>query len=111
MFNPFKKEEIVQEVLMAYRWRFPEKLEVSLQSSKDGGYVACVKDFPGCITQAENSQEIFEMMHDAIYTYLQIPSRYQPYMPIFFPPEELRKQLKIKIPDKFLRENIVLQRT
>ena len=111
MFNPFKKEEIVQEVLIAYKWRFPKELEVSLQSSKDGGYIANVKDFPGCITQAENSQEVFEMVNDAVYTYLQIPSRYQPYMPTFFPPEELRKQLDIKIPEKFLKNSFVMQRT
>lgn len=111
MFNLFKKEEIVQEVLMAYKWLFPEKLEVFLQPSKDGGYVARVKDFPGCITQAENGKEIFEMVHDAVYTYLQIPRRYQPYMPTFFPPEELRKKLDIKIPEKFLKDSFVIQRT
>jgi len=111
MLDFFKKEQIIPQVLMAYKWRFPEKLEISLKPSEDGGYIAYVTDFPGCVTQAETGQELFEMVHDAIYTYLQIPQRYQPYMPTFFPPENLRKQLNIKIPEEYFNKNFVLQRT
>ncbi len=111
MLNFFRKEEVIPQVLVAYKWRFPDKINVSIKSSKDGGYVAFVNDLPGCITQAENGEELFEMVHDALYTYLEIPSNYQPYMPTFFPPEELRKQLNIKVPEKYLNEALVLQRT
>ncbi|TSC53298.1 MAG: hypothetical protein LiPW39_357 [Parcubacteria group bacterium LiPW_39] len=111
MLNFFKKKEIIPQVLMAYKWRFPEKLEVAIRPSKDGGYVAYVNNVPGCVTQAEQGKELFEMVNDAVYTYFQIPQEYQPYMPTFFPPEEIRKQLNIKIPEKYLRDSLVLQRT
>jgi len=111
MFNFFGKKEIIPQVLIAYKWRFPERLEVSINSSKDGGYIVYVNSFPRCVTQAETGRELFEMVHDAVYTYLEIPQEYQPYMPTFFPPEELREKLNIKIPEKYLKEKMVLQRT
>lgn len=111
MFDFFRKKEIISQVLIAYKWRFPEKLEISVNPSKDGGYIAYINNFPGCITQAETGQELFEMVNDALYTYFEIPKEYQPYMPTFFPPEELRNELNIKIPEKYLRKRFVLQRT
>lgn len=111
MFNLFKKEEVLLQVLMAYKWRFPERLQVSITDSKDGGYIAKVENFPGCITQAETSQELFEMVHDAVYTYLKIPQSYRIYMPIFSPPEELREELGIKIPSQYLQKTLILERT
>lgn len=110
VFPFFRKNEIIQEVLVAYKWRFPDKIEVFIESSKDGGYVARVNNLPGCITQAEGGEELFEMVHDSVYTYLGIPRHYQPYMPTFFPPEELRKQFNIKIPEKYLKDKLVLQK-
>lgn len=116
MFNLFKKGEVIPQSLIAYKWRCPDKIEVSIKPSKgggykDGGYIVYVNDLPGCIAQAESGEEIFEMVNDAIYTYLEIPSHYQLYMPTFIPPEELRKQLNIKIPEKYLKTTLVLQRT
>lgn len=111
MFDLFRKKEIIPQVLVAYKWRFPDKIEVSIKPSEDGGYIGVVNNLPGCITQAENGGELFEMVHDALYTYLEIPNHYQPYMPTFFPPEELRKQLNIKIPEKYLKDAFVLRRT
>lgn len=111
MFSFSWKKEIIPQVLIAYKWRFPEKIEVSVNSSKDGGYIVYVNNFPGCVTQVETGRELFEMVHDAVYTYLEIPQKYQPYMPTFFPPEELREKLNIKIPEKYLKEKMVLQRT
>ncbi len=111
MFNFFQKNEIIPEILVAYKWRCPDKIEVSIQSSKDGGYVAHVNNLPGCMTQGENGEELFEMVNDSVYTYLEIPRHYQPYMPTFFPPEDVRKQLNMKIPDKYLNDKFVLQRT
>lgn len=111
MFSLFRKKEIIPQVLIAYKWRFPEKLEVSISPSKDGGYIIYANNLPGCITQAETGRELFEMVHDAVYTYLEIPQEYQPYMPTFFPPEELREKLNIEIPEKYLRKEFILQRT
>ena len=110
MFNLFRTR-VIPEALIAYKGRFPEELEVSIKPSQDRGYIIYVKNLPGCITQAETGQEIFEMVNDAVYTYLQIPESYQLYMPAFFPSESERKEFNINIPAKYLRENIVFQRT
>lgn len=111
MLNRFKKEEIVPQALIAYKWRFPEQLRISIISSIDGGYVAKVENLPGCVTQAETGQELFEMVHDAVYTYLQIPQPYKIYMPTFFPPEGLREKLGIEIPSQYLQGTLILERT
>jgi len=110
MFNLFRTR-VILEALIAYKGRFPEELEVSIKPSQDKGYVIYVKNLPGCVTQAETGQEIFEMVNDAVYTYLQIPESYQLYMPAFFPPESERKEFNINIPAKYLKEDIVFQRT
>lgn len=109
MFNLFRKK-VILEALIAYKGRFPEELEVSIKSSQDKGYVMYVKNLPGCVTQAETGQKIFEMVNDAVYTYLQIPEDYQPFMPAFFPPESVRKEFDINIPAKYLKENLVFQK-
>ena len=109
MFNLFRKK-IILEALIAYKGRFPEELEVSIKPSQDKGYVMYVKNLPGCVTQAETGQKIFEMVNDAVYTYLQIPEDYQLYMPAFFPPELVRKEFNINIPAKYLKEDMVFQK-
>lgn len=111
MFKLFTKKEIVPEVLLTHRWRFPDKLEVAIKKSSDGGYVAFVKNLEGCMSQAETGEELFEMVNDAVYTYLKVPEEYKAYMPSFFPPEEARKQLGITIPAKFLGKELILERT
>lgn len=106
----FFQKEIAPEVLIAYKWKLPDVLDVSIKPSEDGGYFVDVKNLSGCVTQAETGKEIFEMVNDAVYTYLGIPERYKAYMPTFFPPENVRKQFDIKIPTKFLEENLILKR-
>lgn len=108
MFNFNKK--IVPEALYAYRSRIPNSLNVLIKESEDGGYWAEILNIPGCITQAENGEELFYMVNDAVYTYFQVPSEYVPLMPTFLPPEEVRNKLGIKIPQNFLTKEIVLQR-
>ncbi len=107
----FFDREIIQEALLAYKWRFPDKVDVTISRSSDGGYVVEIKNLPGCLTQAEDGRKIFEMVNDAIYTYLKIPQKYYPFMPVFFPSEEVREQFKIEIPAKYLSKDLVLQRT
>lgn len=110
MFNLFNKQEVLPEVLNAYKWRIPDKLDVSIKPSKDGGYIAYVKNLEGCVTQGDTGQELFEMVNDAMLVYLEIPQQYRIYMPTFLPPEEVRNELNIKIPTKFLDKDLVLQR-
>ena len=103
------KKEIIPEVLTALRRKIPDGIDVVIKKSEDGGYFAIIENLPGCITQAETGQELFGMVNDAIYTYLDIPSEYIPYLPNFLPPEKVRKEFNIKIPENFLGQKIVLQ--
>lgn len=100
MFKNFfkNKEEIRPELVLAFRWKMPDTLNVNIKPSEDGGFIGEVGNFPGCITQGETGQEIFEMINDAVYTYLEIPEEYKVYMPSFLPPEETRKELNIQLP-------------
>ena len=111
IFSFLNRKEILPEVLNACKWRFPDTVEVLLKESEDGGYIAYVKDLEGCVTQAETGQELFEMVNDAICSYFQVPNEYRVYMPTFFPSEELRQELGIKIPAEFLGKDVVLQKT
>lgn len=109
--NRLYPKEIVPEVLFALKGRFPERVEVMVHDSEDGGYWAEVKDLPGCITQADNGTELFQMLNDAIYTYLDVPEEYVPFVSTYFPSEEVRKNLNIKIPESFLKKDLVFQRS
>ena len=108
-FDFLFKKEVVPEVLTALRWKFPDRINVTIKKSEDGGYFAVIENFSGCITQAETGQELFEMINDAIYTYLDVPLQYIPYLPSFLPPEEVRKKFNIEIPETFLGQEIALQ--
>lgn len=109
--NQLYPKRIIPEVLFALRGRFPEGVGVIVRDSEDGGYWAEVKNLPGCITQADNGTELFQMLNDAIYTYLDVPEEYIPFVPTYFPPEEVRKNLNIKIPESFLKRELVFQRS
>lgn len=106
----FRSKKIVPEVLIALIGRIPDKLEVEIHTSKDGGYFAEIRNLPGCITQAESGQELFEMVNDAVYTYFDVPTEYFPYMPVFLPPERIREKMEIRIPNEFLDKNLAFQR-
>lgn len=110
LYNLVFGKEIVQEVLIAHKYKFPSTISVSIKPSEDGGYIVNITDLKGCVTQAENGKELLEMVNDAIYTYLEIPREYQPYMPVFFPSEEQRKQFNIEIPKQYFDKNLVLQK-
>jgi predicted RNase H-like HicB family nuclease len=69
-----------------------------------------VNNLPGCQTQANTGQELFEMVNDAVYTYLDVPSQYVPFLPAFFPPEETRQKMGIEIPQQYLSKQLVFER-
>ncbi len=111
IYNLLFKENIIPEVLIANKGKLPDNISVSITPSQDGGYIVNISDLKGCITQAENGKEIFEMVNDALYTYFEVPKDYQPFMPAFFPPENERKQFNIEVPKQYLNKNLVFQRT
>lgn len=96
--NFFRKKEIIPEVLYALKYKLPDKIEVEIKDGEDGHYFAKIKNLPGCITQAQNAQELLEMVNDAIYTYFEIPEQYLPFVQMYIPPEEIRQKYGMKLP-------------
>jgi predicted RNase H-like HicB family nuclease len=86
--NFLRKKEILPEVLQAINWKLPDTLEVEVKESENGGFYAVVKNIPGCITQADSGQELYEMVNDAVYTHFEIPKEYIPFVRSYIPSEE-----------------------
>lgn len=97
MFTIFRKR-IIPEVLLSYKIKLPDKISVVIKNIGDDYYFVRITDLQDCVTQAK-AEEIFEMVNDAIYTYFEIPQEYQPFVQTYIPPENIRKELKIKIPE------------
>lgn len=76
--------------LQYYKDLLPEKLTVEIHRTREGDFWAKIKELPHCYTQARDFLELIEMINDAAYTYLEIPSR-------------LRKKLGYYLPKKFLQ--------
>ena len=54
--------------------RTPMKLKVVVHPAEEGGYWAEVPAIPGCATQGETIEELFENLHDAIEGCLSVDS-------------------------------------
>lgn len=102
------------EVLTALRYKMPADLYVSIHEDPSGKYVARLQDSAATtfrrpvVTEGATGQEVFEMVNDAVFTMLDIPRKYRDYMTTFVPPEEIREELKIKIPAKYLNKSFGL---
>lgn len=101
-----------QEEMFALSWRIPAKLEIEIKET-DGMYFAKITSFTedNVVTQASTGQELVEMVNDALYSYLNIPGEYKESIGFFMPPEEVRKELKFKVPKKYLNRKIGLARS
>jgi predicted RNase H-like HicB family nuclease len=97
---------------MALRYKLPVGLSVSIHEDPSGKYVARIDKSDTfhrpILTEGETGQELFEMVNDAVFTALDIPENYRSYMTVFAPPPEIRDQLAIKIPKKYLNKNLGL---
>ena len=78
------KKQILQ--INRLRSLFPGSVHVNVRRSKDGGFVAVIKTFSGCVTQADSFAELIEMVNDAVRTYFEVPQEYLPFMPTYLPP-------------------------
>ena len=47
------------------------KYTVNLQREADGGYVATVPAFPGCVSQGDSREEILQNIEEAMEIYLE----------------------------------------
>jgi antitoxin HicB len=55
---------------------------VTLYSASEGGYVAEIKDLPGCITQGETAAEALEMIEDARQLWLETAYQHGDSIPL-----------------------------
>lgn len=80
--------------LVHYQSQLPTSIEVRIGKSKDGGCWVKILSLPGCFTQAKNAEELFVMVNDAVFTYLDIPEDYFPFLPRYFPAEKMKKKIQ-----------------
>ncbi len=108
MFKRFFSKKIDSEELFAISWKKPNGIEVIIKKA-DGEYFAKVTSLPGnVVTQAKTGQELLELLNDAVYEYLDIPPKYREALGYFLPPDDVRDELKITIPNKYLNKKIGL---
>lgn len=107
-----RKDEVVREKLWALRSKLPATLDVSVSSSENGGYVARVKNLPGCFTEGDSFQELNDMINAAVYDYFEVPEAYVPYVQSYGPPREMIERMEAR-GETFVdsaKHNLVFQR-
>jgi len=57
MFKERKSKDLAYYLNLPYT--------ISIQSYPDGGYFAEVKELPGCMTEADTKEELWEMIEEA----------------------------------------------
>ena len=80
--------------LVHHQSQLPHSIKVRIGKSKDGGFWVEILSLPGCFTQAENGEELFVMVNDAVFTYFDIPENYFPFLPRYFPNEQMKKKIQ-----------------
>jgi predicted RNase H-like HicB family nuclease len=93
------------------RAQFPSEIMVRARRSEDGGFVADVLAFPGCITEGDTFSELIEMINDAVRTYFDVPQKYASYMPSYFPPIKTAQQLDAFPPVRKAESKVTLTLT
>ena len=63
------------EKIKDLRSKFPAQISAKVSRSEDGGFVAEILSFPGCVTQGETLSELVEMVNDCVKTYLDVPQK------------------------------------
>lgn len=66
LFFPQKNPEEIKN-----KYNIPEKLDWDIQLTKNG-LVATCKNLPGLVTNADNPEELLEMMNDAVLEYFNV---------------------------------------
>jgi hypothetical protein len=105
----FSRHKFDQEEYQALLWKKPDHIDVLIQKS-DEGYFAKLTNFndANVVTQASTGRELIEMVNAAMYDYLDIPEVYRANMGYFLPPEDLRQEMQIEIPAKYLNKKLSL---
>lgn len=84
-----RNEEVIPEKLWALRNKLPVSLNVAIEPSKDGGYVATVANLPGCFTEGNTFAELNDMINAAVYDYFDVPQQYVPHLISYSPSPEV----------------------
>lgn len=105
----FTHQRFDPEEYRALLWKTPDQIQVLIRKSDDGYFAKLVNfEKDNVITEAETGQELVEMVNEALYDHLGIPKVYREAMGYFLPPESVREEMKIKIPNKYLNKEIGL---
>ena len=78
--------------------------QIVITPSPEGGYSAKIPDLPGCITQAENREEVLEMIEDAKRCWLSAELEDEEDIPEPPSPEKFDGQLRLRIPRSLHRK-------
>lgn len=62
--------------LQFYKDLMPDHVTMEIHKTNEG-FWAKIKELPHCYTQANDFSGLIEMINDAIYTYLEIPSKFR----------------------------------
>ena len=84
----------IEQIKALYK-SFPKKILVRIARSKDGGFVAEVRTFPGCFTQGDTFSELIAMINDCVQEYFEVPRKYRSYMPEYLASVDLAQRLGI----------------
>lgn len=105
----FSRQRFDPEEFRALLWKKPDQIQVFIRKSDDG-YFAKLVNFKNdnVVTEAPTGQELVEMVNEALYDHLKIPQIYRESMGYFLPPENLREEMKINIPSRYLDKEIGL---
>jgi hypothetical protein len=109
MLGLFKSQKFDPEEFRALLWKKPDNIDVFIRKS-DEGYFAKLTNFEdgNVVTEAGTGEELVEMVNEAMYDYLGIPEVYREKMGYFLPPEDVREEMRIEIPSKYLEKNLIL---
>jgi predicted RNase H-like HicB family nuclease len=107
LFKSWRSPKVDADTLYALQYKLPDSVRVTILEEPEGGYSARAEDLGGnVVTQADTGPELFEMVNDAILTSFDIPEEYRLLSKNYYPPAEVREQLKI--PHKYLRSGVEL---
>ncbi len=84
-----------KKAISGYRKTLPGSVKAEVVSFSEGGYGAKILDLPGAITEASTFAELISMVNDCIFTYLQIPKKYLPFLGSYLPSIKLVQALNI----------------
>lgn len=80
-----KSHQKIKRGIEKLRTLFPKEIEVKIERSVDGGFIAEILTFPGCITEAETLSELIGMINDCVRTYFNVPKQHTSHMPEYLP--------------------------